>query len=64
MILEPCFCGGLPYTHPYYRPDDVDKMCEMYTVKCMVCNNCVAIEYTMEEAVLKWNNYNILEELK
>ena len=58
MIISACFCGGLPYTHPYYAPTDLYKDTEMFTVKCMECGNCVAIEYTIEDAVDKWNEYN------
>ena len=60
MNINPCSCGGLPFVSPYFAPYDTYEENEMFLVRCMVCGNVGGIEYTEDDAIIKWNEKNYI----
>ena len=58
IVINPCKCNGLPYVAPFYAPADIYQEDKMYIVRCMLCGNVGALEYTDNNAILKWNIQN------
>lgn len=50
MEMEPCNCGGLPYVGQLIRQWET-----LFGVYCMLCGNCVSIDWTEDEAIENWN---------
>ena len=55
ITLKPCDCGGIPYIHSYFAPKDVYEEDEWFTIRCQECGAIVSLDYTEDNAIIKWN---------